>query len=768
MNGGEDWTITNRRHDRPARRQHNSVFTVSNGYLGLTGSLHEDYESMPVTLINGVYDEIDQFGTLRLSSQPRPYLDPAYFDRAGPSPAVANLPSPLAVRVYVVGRQVALGRGEIRGFEQSLDLRSGLYRYRLEYRDAAGRTTRIENERFAALDHAHRVFERYRLTPLDYDGPVRVLSGLTAAVRSNTTGQVQFDVHELRAEPPERCLMHVRTRARGHEVRIGVEHAARGLANRGPAAVVDYDGVYTGYEFNARRGQTVTLERHVALTCSEDSRHGVAASLEAELAAAAQQGFEAALAEQRAAWAALWERADVRVAGDEQAQRYLRFCLFHLLAAAPRHSDRLSVPVRLLSGEYYQGNVFWDTDLYIVPVYTFTFPELARRCLSFRYHGLTHARALARELGCNGAKFAWQAGPYGEECLGPWYRFVRTNIHINADVAYSLMQYHQASGDEAFLRECGLEILVETARFYHSRATEDPEQDGLTFADVAGPDEAHCGCRSNFYTNYLARRCLYWAAETVARLRAADAAGYERLARRLGLAPDEPRAWRRTADRLVLLFDPRRKLYEQCAGFFSLPPLPAEVVRQRREWFGPIYSYQALNQPDVVMALMLFREDFDPAVRQANWQYYRDRCQNFSSMSFAINALAAADAGQLDEAYHNFLISAGMDLDESLTGRHDTHAGLHGTAMGGAWLAAVLGFAGLSLSQRGLRVSPRLPTAWSGMSLRLALRGKLVNVHLDHQHVTLSTTGGQLELPITVGDQQVRIAPGKTRVSYGR
>jgi kojibiose phosphorylase len=765
MSTADAWTITNTRQDDESIAQHNSVFTISNGYLGLKGNLQEERAGPgPVTLINGVYDEIDQFGTLEIPDDTPPYLDPEHFAGAGKSPAIANLPNPLFVRVFVEDCEVVFGDSEVVSFSQSLDLKSGVYRYACDYRDAHRRTTRIEMARFASLKHAHRVFMRYTVTPVDHDAPIRLLSGIDPTELSSTTAELQFAVCRAKAGFPERCTLHARTLARKHDVYLGIQHVCRcAIPPSERYGSVRHVGVCQCYELTSAPGASITIERCIVLTCSEDARHGVAVDFENELGAAARQGFDAALEEQRSAWAELWDRADVEIDGDEKAQRYLRFCVYHLLAAAPRHTDKLSVPVKLLSGEYYQGNTFWDTDLYIVPFYIFTFPELARTCLNFRYKGLTCGRALARELGYQGAKLAWQAGPYGEECLGKWYRFCHTNIHLNADVAYSVMQYLWATGDETFLLECGIDILVETARFYYSRAAYDVEREGFTFEDVAGPDEAHCQSSSNFYTNYLALRNLRWAAKAVEHLREKGAERFNRVAKRLRLEGDEAEHWRDTANELVLLFDPQTKVYEQCEGFFELPPAPGNLLDGRKDWFARICPYQAMNQPDVVMALMLFREDFDAEVRRANWEFYKDKSMNFSSMSFAINAIAAADAGELDEAYRNFMISVGMDLDEQLTGRHDTCAGLHGTAMGGAWLAAIFGFGGVCFSEKGLRINPSLPAHWNSMRFNLVLRGEVVNVHINQREVVLRAENRyRIQLPVIVAGQEKTLSSGET------
>ena len=762
----DTWTVTNTHHDPHTLGQWNSVCAISNGYLGLKGNLAEERDGYsPVTLINGVYDELDMFGQVRASNEERPYLDPCYFDTAGKSPAIANLPNPLLVQVFLDEREVSLTRGGISGFQQTFDLTCGLYRYQFEYRDGLGRTTRIEMERFASLTHAHRIFMRYSITPLDHDHtPIRVHSGISGHVYANPTGERQFRVTELWADPPQRCRMAVSTPARKHEVRLGVVNVLRrGQPEADPTGVAEHDAVYTRYAFSARRGETITLERYVALTCSEDLPHRVVADPETELDAAVEQGFDAALEEQRAAWRELWERCDVQIDGDDPAQLGLRFCLYHLLAAGPRFTDRLSVPIKLLTGEYYQGSTFYDTDLCIVPFYAFTLPELARTCLDFRYQGLRPGREIARELGYEGIKFPWQAGPDGEECLGKWWRFTHTNVHVNADVAYALMQYVWATGDERYLCERGIDLLVETARFYAARAVHDESRDRYDLRDVAGPDEGHCQSTNNFYTNYLAIRNLRWAADALRRLEQTDPQAHAAAVRRLAVRPAESDKWRHVADRLTLVLDPQTQVYEQCDGFHRLKPVPADLLDNRKVWFTPVFPYQALNQPDVVMALVLFRDEFGREVRRANWNFYKDKSMNFSSVSFAVNAIMAADVGEMDQAYRSFIVSAGQDLDEALTGRKDTHAGLHGTACGGAWMAAVFGFGGVCLSEKGLRIEPNLPPQWSGLRFNLVLHGVVVNVAIDREQVVLKVGHGRRGgIPITVAGKALTLEGGQT------
>ncbi|MBN2445565.1 MAG: glycoside hydrolase family 65 protein [Phycisphaerae bacterium] len=739
------------------------MFTISNGYLGLKGNVAEDRDGYsPVTLVNGIYDELDMFGTIRASNEDRRYLDSTHFDSAGKSPAIANLPNPLFVRLFVGDQEISLTRGDVLGFVQGLDLRCGMYSYQFQFRDAKGRTTRVAMTRFASMTHVHRVFMRYVVTPLDHDAPIRIRSGIDARAHSNTTGERQFTVTEAYAEQAERCVLHARTPARRHAIEMAVTNSCHGQHTTQAHAVVEHDAVYTEYSCTPIENQPIQVDRVVVVRTSEDQRHHTPIVLHRELSAAVSLGFDGAQTEQREWWERAWARADVQIDGDKLAQRYLRFCLYHLIAGAPRHADTLPIPVKLLTGEYYQGNTFYDTDLYIVPMLTFVFPELARGALNFRHLALEPGRAIAEALDCDGAKFAWQSGPYGEECLGNWWMFTHTNVHINADVVYALMQYAWATNDREFMRKQGLGILIESARFYASRVEQDEQRDAYDLHGVTGPDEGHVAVTNDFYTNWLVRQTLKWAADLCAEY------SNDEVPTQFGVTDEELGEWRDISERLTLLYDDGTKVYEQCTGFYQLKTIPPKLSRERQVWFETVFPYQALNQPDVVMAMMMFRDDFPQDVQRANWEFYKDKSMDFSSMSFVINSIMAADMGEIDTAYQNFLISAGEDLDEDLTGRKDTYAGLHGTASGGAWMAAVFGFGGVNLSSRGLRINPKLPPKWKALRFNMVLRGVTVRVEITrHEVVLIADEAPGFELSLTVAGKPLTLCGGNSvRTAY--
>ena len=210
-----------------------------------------------------------------------------------------------------------------------------------------------------------------------------------------------------------------------------------------------------------------------------------------------------------------------------EIQQAIRFNLFHILQASARAEDA-GVPAKGLTGQAYEGHYFWDTEIYLLPFLTYTSPRIARNLLRFRYNMLPQARARARQLGHRGAIFPWRT-INGEEASAD-YAAGTAQYHINADIMYALRKYVNATGDELFLRECGAEMLVETARLWLTLGFYSQTKQGkFCINAVTGPDEYKTVVNNNAYTNLLARENLRFAAATLDSLRAAEPAAYNTL-----------------------------------------------------------------------------------------------------------------------------------------------------------------------------------------------------------------------------------------------
>ncbi len=262
---------------------------------------------------------------------------------------------------------------------------------------------------------------------------------------------------------------------------------------------------------------------HTSRTASPDELRGRA---EWTLDRVVHQGFEQLLASQEQYMADFWQRSDVQIKdiredrtkrSTVEIQQAIRFNLFHILQASARAEDT-GVSAKGLTGQAYEGHYFWDTEIYLLPFLTYTSPRIAKNLLTFRYKMLEQARARARQLGHRGAMFPWRT-INGEEASA-YYAAGTAQYHINADIMYALRKYVQATGDEAFLRDYGAEMLVETARLWSDLGFYSETKGGqFCINAVTGPDEYNTVVNNNAYTNLMARENLRYAAETVESLR---------------------------------------------------------------------------------------------------------------------------------------------------------------------------------------------------------------------------------------------------------
>ena len=379
------------------------------------------------------------------------------------------------------------------------------------------------------------------------------------------------------------------------------------------------------WSWKSRPGQVVCFARSVAVTRSDTEGLDPGGDARNKLGVARQLGWRGVVAEHEAAWASRWQFSDVEVDGDAAAQQALRFAIYHLNSAANPADERVSIGARALTGDDYLGHVFWDTEIFLLPFYILTWPEAARALLMYRFHTLDGARGKAARMGWRGALYAWESADSGaettpEQVIGPDRQVIdiltgKQEQHISADVAYAVWQYWQATGDEAFLLDAGAEIILETGRFWSSRAQ--PEADGYRhIRGVIGPDEYHEHIDDNAFTNVMARWNIRRALDVAALLRERWPERWARLSSRLGLDDTELKQWLEVAETMATGLDPGTGLFEQFAGFFALEEIdladyagrsvPMDVVLGRER----TQRSQVIKQADVVALLGLLPEEF--------------------------------------------------------------------------------------------------------------------------------------------------------------
>jgi kojibiose phosphorylase len=731
----------------PAReREVESLFAVANGYVGTRGSLAEGSRySSPATYLAGVFDVGAESGAV---------------------PELAIAPDWTHLRIIVAGNELGLEAGEALEHRRLLDLRQGILWRDWRHRDPAGRVTRLRFLRLASLADRHALLQSVTLTPENYSGHVHIEAAVEPVPereRLATLGPSGPPVVELRTATGVAVALSAWSR-----LATGARELVQPALERRAARVVE------SWDWEAEIGRTYRLDRLVSVHTSRDAeRPSEAASR--HLDGLVREGVDAVVEAHTRAWEARWQAADVHVDGDEQGRRALRFACYHLSSAANPADERASIGARALTGDAYKGHVFWDTEIYMLPFYTFTDPAAARSLLMYRCHTLPAARAKASRLGYRGALYAWESTDSGEETtppvvLAPDGEVVRIltgeqEHHISADVAYAVWQNWQASGDDQFFVKAGAEIVLETARFWASRGR--LEADGrYHIRGVIGPDEYHESVDDNAYTNGMARWNLERGAETVRILAERWPERWQELAGRLAVTPDEPAEWLRLAGAMATGFDPATGLFEQFQGYFDLEEIDLAAYEPRTVPMDVLLGRErtqrskVLKQADVVLLLYLLWDRFPPEVRAANFRYYEPRTGHGSSLSPAIHALVAARLGDVALAERYLQQAARIDLANNMG---NAAGGVHAAALGGLWQASVFGIGGTQSRADGLELNPHLLPQWRGLRFRIQWSGRRLEVRVNQQPAVVEVTleGEEpVALALTGGEQAV-IAPGR-------
>lgn len=750
------WVMLETGYDPTREAGIEARFAIGNGFLGVRaarsvsrGPIWTSYQhnlswaSWPRTYVAGLFDT--------------PNTEP-------PVPALVPAPDWLRCRIWINGEVALIRSGEMLAHYRWLDMRRGLMITEWHQRHPSGRIVRMRTLRF--VSQADRALAGQLLT--------LAVDGEPAAVRLDVSFEALGSALESTSSSPDLAVWHTYQSAKTLAIAGMAELHLDGSAQPPEAS----ETLNRCWRWTSVPGQEATLLRLAAFVLGDAPPHGEDSAAERATAAiddARKAGWRAVLAAHERAWSERWADSDVEIEGDDEAQRAVRFAIYHLISAADPADERVSVGARALTGDSYLGHVFWDTEIYLLPFYTLTWPQAARALLMYRYHTLPGARAKAARMGYRGAFYAWESADTGEETtpekiIDPNGRVIQVlcgiqEWHIVADVAYAVWRYWEATGDDAFMREAGAEILLETARFWASCAAQ--EQDGrYHIRGIIGPDEYHEHIDDNAFTNVMARWTLQRAADLVARLREAWPEHWQGLARRLGLGDEELAHWREVAERLVVHFDPQTGLFEQFEGYFGLEDIdiaqyegrtvPMDVVLGRER----TQRSQVIKQADVVAMLALLPEAFDRGIAEENFRYYEPRCGHGSSLSHAMHAVVAARLGQMQMAIHHFQKTAATDLGQTTVA---SAGGIRIAAQGGLWQAAILGFAGLSVSPEGVTLRPSLPPHWRSLAFRLHWRGRRLHLRITQNPdaVNASLEGGE-PMTLTVGDQPISLAKGAT------
>jgi nigerose phosphorylase len=497
-------------------------------------------------------------------------------------------------------------------------------------------------------------------------------------------------------------------------------------------------------------------------------------------------GYKGCLEKHNAEWRRKWERCDVEIEGDDEAQHALRYSILQLLMVAPVKGSGNSIPARALSGQVYKGAIFWDTEMFMLPFFLHTYPEKAVELMRYRIKTLDGARRKAKTEGpgYRGAFYAWESQETGDDActyfnVGDPFtgRELRTHfrdkqVHISGDVAIAMWDYFKVTADDSLLLEGGAEVILECARFYLSYAYFKRDKGRYEILDVIGPDEYHERVNNNAFTSMVAKETFTIATAVVNHLRRNHPKALRALVKKIGIAKELPRF--REAASLLYVSGPDEQtgVIEQFDGYFQLREATVDELRAKmvhpNEYLGAgqglAVPTKIIKQADVVMMLNLFRTRFSPEIKKANWDYYEPRTEHGSSLSACAYAMVATEFGNLEFAYKYFLKTAKIDLEAKYKVYVGTvfMGGSHPAANGGAWMTAIFGFGGVHADEHGIAINPRLCAKWKILSFHLAYKGDDFKIKITKTSVTITAAlANRLKHSVLIAGKPTTCGPGK-------
>ena len=749
----DDWRLVEKEFDSSDMGVTETLFALGNGYLGMRGNVEEGRETYAHgTFINGFHE-----------IWPIHHAEEAFgFARVGQT--IVNVPDAKVIKLYVDDEPLLLPVADLVDYERSIDFREGVLRRDLIWRTPSGRQIKVCSKRMTSFTERHLALLEFEVTVLDSDCPITISSQIlnrqdgedeyhvpSAAMGEGIDPRIANTIDrrvlepQLSADEHNRIVLGFRCADSRMTLAVAVQHEINTDCDYEVTTDFDDDSATIVFNVEAEANRPFKLSKWVSYHTSRGVPvRELADRCHRTLDRSVNDGAERQYDEQAQWLANFWERSDAVITGKPELQQALRWNLFQLAQASGR-AEGSGIAAKGVTGSGYGGHYFWDTEIYVLPFLTYTSPNAARAALRFRHQLLPAAKERAKQLSQNGALYPWRT-INGEEASA-YYAAGTAQYHIDADIAYALCHYVNATGDREFLAHEGIDILIETARMWADLGFWRTENTKGSFHihGVTGPDEYTTVVNDNLYTNVMARFNLEHAARAVRELAATNPDAYERVVRTMNLKADEVAEWDRCAEHMTIPYEEHLGIHPQDSHFldremWDLSKTPADKKPLLLHYHPlVIYRFQVLKQADVVLALFLQGNQFTEEQKRANFAYYDPITTGDSTLSAVVQSIIAAEVGYHELALRYFHTALFVDLANA---HGNTSEGVHVASTGGVWSALVHGFSGFRDHDGVFTFDPRLPENWEQIEFRLTIRGTRMRVDLFQDAIEFTIEDG--------------------------
>ena len=718
------WSIRSTKLEKEHKRLQESLTSIGNGYMGMRGNFEETYsgDTHLGTYIAGVWFP----DKTRVGWWKNGY--PKYFGKA------INALNFSKIALFVDNQEVDLAKNDVSDFSIELDMKTGILRRQFTVFGVQFIVTK-----FLSVAQKELAVIRWDMVAVDGKTHQVRLDSLVDADVKNEDSNYEEKFWEVLAKEHENARSSIATRTVANP--FGVDQFIVNAEQRFSGSLKETGNGATDWhivnQFVGEVGsQAQSFEKRIIITTSRDYADLVAVQKAGRDLAdtIAKQSFEQLQAAHTAAWESRWAIADVTISGNDEAQQGIRFNLFQLFATYYGEDARLNIGPKGFTGEKYGGATYWDTEAYAVPLYlALAEPNVTRNLLKYRHNQLSQAQHNARQQGLAGALYPMVTFT-GVECHNEW-EITFEEIHRNGAIPYAIYNYTNYTGDESYLANEGLEVLVEVARFWADRVHFSERNGKYMIHGVTGPNEYENNVNNNWYTNTIAAWVLSYTSAALAKYPRAD----------LNVSKEELAKWADIVARMYYPFDEKLGVFVQHDGFLDKDLRPVSALSKddlplNQKWsWDKILRSPFIKQADVLQGIYFFGNQFSLDEKRRNFDFYEPMTVHESSLSPCIHSILAAELNKEEKAVEMYQRTARLDLDNY---NNDTEDGLHITSMTGSWLAIVQGFAQMKTWDGKLSFAPFLPSVWTGYAFHINYRNRLIKVAVDSKNVTLSLLKG--------------------------
>ncbi|MBE8713327.1 family 65 glycosyl hydrolase domain-containing protein [Sphingobacterium hungaricum] len=757
------WNIIEEGFDPQKNKIAESLFSIGNGRMGQRANFEETYsgETLQGSYVAGIfYPDKTRVGWWKNGY-------PETFDK------VINSINWIGLEIEIDGEVLDLHQCEVLNFNRTLNMQDGYLSRSFEAKLTSGKIVKVNSIRFCSIDQDEIAGLRYQIEAVNFSGKVKIISYLDGDVR-NEDSNYETKFWDFVRDHDDQDTIFLQTRTLKTQFDLAIQASNKLFSNNTQLEVAGEvvrkeKFIAKHYELSIKQGEQISLEKIAAVVSSLNyNQEDLYAKSAQILTAATALGFEKLKQNQAEAWTHKWAEGDLIIEGDLLAQQGIRFSIFQLYQTYTGKDARLNIGPKGFTGEKYAGATYWDTEAYCLPFYLATSPvEVSRNLLVYRHNHLQKAIENAQTLGfTNGAALFPMVTMDGTESHNEW-EITFEEIHRNGAIAFAIYNYVRYTGDEKYLTEFGLDVLLAIARFWKQRVNWSKDKNKFVMLGVTGPNEYENNVNNNWYTNRIALWCLDYTKKLLESLKVADLSSYEIICSKNSFEETELSDWQNIIDNLYFPEDKSLGIFLQQDGYLDKEDLTVSDLQKSERPINQNWSWDRIlrspfiKQADVLQGLYFFEEDYDQETLQRNYDYYEPKTVHESSLSPCIHSILAAKLKREDKAYEFYLRTARLDLDNY---NNDTEDGLHITSMAGSWMSIIEGFAGMRVKNGKLNFTPFLPESWNAFSFKITFRESLLEVRISKNTFRIQNNSAH-PLSVVINNHQ-QIVNGESEINY--